>query len=261
MNRFEVIVLAGDRGVDDPLAARAAVAGKSLVPLAGRSLLEHVLVCLSDWPKLSGMTLVAPESEDYRAAAARAGWSVDQLRWVEPASSPSESVGRALEGLDASQPVLLTTADHPLLKATWLDEFIGQAAGEADLAVGLVDLALFRASYPDARRTSYRFSDRSPCGCNLFLLRTQRARRVVSLWRQVEQDRKRPWRVVSLLGWATLGRYLLGSLSVDQAFKRLSARLQTTIAPVWLSDPDCAIDVDTPEDLALVERIMAVRQC
>ncbi|MFU8832926.1 MAG: NTP transferase domain-containing protein, partial [Wenzhouxiangella sp.] len=182
-----------------------------------------------------------------------------QLVWIEPADSPSQSVAKALAAADRTRPVLLATGDHPLLSHQWVDQLLAADSG-ADLQVGLVDWNAVMQRFPGSRRTRYRFSDRSICGTNLFVFRSEKADVVIGRWRQVEQDRKRPWRIVSLLGWTNLARYLAGRLSLDEAFDALSVRLKVTVGPTLLNDPLSAVDVDSAADLELVGQVIEERE-
>lgn len=255
------IVLAGDRRADDPLAVTAAVAGKALVPVAGQAMLTHVVRTLTRWPRPGRVIVVATDSPAYRQAASEgAGSAADGLVWVEPAESLVTSVGRALNHCRSDR-CLLLTADHVLLDSAWLDHLLSEADPRtASLAVALADWHQVMARFPGSRRTRYRFSDRAACGTNLFVLNERSGvNRILDQWQQVEQQRKRPWRIVSMLGLGNLSRYLAGRLSLEDAFAALSARLGTRIQPVHLADPLAAVDVDNPGDLALVEQVLAER--
>jgi GTP:adenosylcobinamide-phosphate guanylyltransferase len=254
----DVIVLAGDRGSDDPLASRAGVAGKTLVKVAGRPMLLRVVDTLSAWPCLGRMIVVAPNTEAHAAALDSVDFDPEKMIRLAPQSSPSQSVAFALEACRRDRPVLLVTADHPLLNASWLDRMLQTDPG-ADLTVGLVDYQSVTERFPGSRRTRYRFRDVSICGTNLFVFKTIRADAVVHLWRRIEQQRKRPWRIVSILGWSMLGRYLAGRLSLADAMSALSERTGATISACMLDDPLSAVDVDTPDDLELVEQVIGSR--
>ncbi len=156
-----------------------------------------------------------------------------------------------------SYPVLITTADHPLLTPAIIHEFLQKANGLAgDVCVGLVPLTLIEQHYPENRRTKLKFSDGSVSGANLFLLRHARAMGLLEFWRLMEANRKSPWRMVRVLGFGMLLRYAAGRLSFAQLVAHIAARTGCSIAPVMLSDPHAAIDVDKPSDLALVRAIM-----
>lgn len=257
----DVILLAGDRGPGDPLALHAGVGGKTLVPVAGRAMLSRVSATLLGWPGLGRLILVAPPTEAYRQAMAETEQVLGRrLCWVEPRTSLFHSIEAALE-LEPTQPCLLLTADHVLLDPDWLDVLLARPPEEGlALALALSDWHTVMERFPGSRRTRYRFRDCSLCGTNLFALyEADGVRRILKLWRSVERERKKPWRIVSLLGWGNLGRYLAGRLDSAEAFALLSRRLGAGVRPLLLDDPLAAVDVDSPADLALVEQVLAER--
>ncbi|MEX2500218.1 MAG: NTP transferase domain-containing protein [Wenzhouxiangellaceae bacterium] len=253
---LHVIVLAGDRGPGDPLARSAGVPGKVLVEIGRKPMLTRVLQAVAGFDRGARIVLVCRDSAEY-AAAADIGHSC--LR-VDPADSPAASVAAALKRIDASCPVLLVTGDHPLLQPAWLEQFVERArASGADAVVGVVDHGAIVARFPGNRRTRYRFSDIAVCGTNLFYVSGKRGRRVAHLWPAFEADRKRPWKIVGRLGGWNLLRYLLGRLTLEGAMKALSCRMQLRLAAVLIDWPEAAVDVDSPEDLVLVTRLIESR--
>jgi len=248
-----LVVLAGDRGPDDPVAVQAAVSGKTLARVAGVPMLTRVLSTLSQWPMAEKIVVVAPATNAYQVAVKRAAMP-QPFDLIAPRPSPSLSVSAALEAFDDQRPVTLLTADHPLLKLEWLDTLSGP--GDDDLRVGLVDHALVQARFPESRRTRYRFADRALGGTNLFQFRTSRADAILETWRRVEQERKKPWKVVSLLGASNLLRYAVGRLHSEQAFAALSERIGIKIGYRLISDPLAAVDIDSVADLELVESLL-----
>lgn len=78
-------------------------------------------------------------------------------------------------------------------------------------------------------------------------------------WQRVEKVRKSPWRVARLLGPVNLLLFLARRLTLADSLARLSGKLDLTLQAVPLSDPESAVDVDTPADLALVEQVLSDR--
>jgi hypothetical protein len=159
-----------------------------------------------------------------------------------------------MQMLDPEVPVLLTTADHPLLTAEIIDAFGRQSlADDVDVAVGLAPHALVTEAYPGIKKTVLRFSDGDFCGCNLFAFLTPEGRRAASFWRKIEQQRKKPLVLIGLLGWWAVIRYRLGMLPLEEALAKLSKRLGLRMKAVILPYANAAIDVDSIADLMLVK--------
>lgn len=244
---MNVLILAGEREGGDPLAIAEGVANKTQIVIAGETMLAHVLAAVRQ---------LQPKPSLFISGQVEGGAA--DITIIPTAQTPCTSVLKALAQIPF--PVLITTADHPLLTPTILNEFLQKAeALQGDVCVGLVPLALVQQHYPTNRRTKLRFSDGSFSGANLFLLRGANAMKLIEFWRQMETNRKSPWRMVRVLGVGSIIRYALGQLAFSDVVAMIAARTGCSIAPVMLSDPHAAIDVDKPSDLALVREIMAAR--
>ena len=259
----QALVLAGSRGPTDPVAKAAGLPHKALVPVDGVPMLERVVGTLF---AADGIDHVIISSD---AALADHGFGPALTREIEegritlasPKASPSESVAHVLDELSATTgiPLLVTTADHPLLTTEMVEHFCRSAPESSDLSIGLAEAGVIRNSYPDAIRTFYRFKGRGYSGCNLFLMSTSRARRAVEFWQHMERHRKHPWRLVGAAGVSTLLRFALGQLSLAAALAHLSRKVGAEIGMVDMPFAEAAIDVDKPGDLELAESILRAR--
>jgi len=241
------LVLAGSRGGVDPLADYAGVADKALIPIGGATMLERVVVAL----RAAGAARIAVSANApaVRAEALRLG-----AEPIDAAAGPSLSTLQGLRALGA--PLLVTTADHALLRPEWITDFLADAPADADVAALLARRDVIARDAPPTRRTYLRFADGGWSGCNLFLLRTPAAEAAVGLWMSVERDRKRPWRIVRRLGPGTLLRYAVGRLTLDAALARLGAVVGVRAAAVAARHGLAAVDVDKPADLDLVRGLV-----
>lgn len=247
MAGFNALILAGSRpGETDPAAAYAGVAHKALIVLEGETLLARVAAAL----RAAGADRIVAIGDEpgVVAEAMRLG-----LEILAPAAGPAESVAAALEALGT--PLLVTTADHALLRGDWITQFIADAPREADVAILLAPEALVQAAAPGTKRTYLAFRDGRFSGCNLFLLATPTAGRAIDLWRTVQAHRKQPWKIAWLLGPRTLLAYALGRLTLDQAIRRLGGQAGVQARAVKSAFGLAAVDVDKPADLDLVRAI------
>ncbi|MEM7710960.1 MAG: nucleotidyltransferase family protein, partial [Pseudomonadota bacterium] len=202
---WSALVLAGNRRPDCPVAGPAGVSHKALVPIGGRPMIERVLDALRATPAI-GSIAVAIEDPDILAG-------LDGIRILSAAATPSLSALAGLEALD--RPLLMTTADTPLVTPEILTHFLTRQPAGADATAGLARLDLVRAAYPDAIRTGLKFADGARSGCNLFAFHSPEAAQVLRFWRRVEENRKRPLAMLRQIGPLAALRYATGTLSLD----------------------------------------------
>lgn len=241
------LVLAGSRPGGDPLALEICTTHKALIEVGDKPLLTRVIAALRE--ARCERIFVCCEPGPVEDLARTLGAEI-----VPPAAGPSGSVLRALE--ICGTPMLVTTADHALLRPEWVRELIEQAPEDCDLAVMLAERSRIEAAMPRSRRTYLRFADGHWSGCNLFFLRTPAAGAAVEEWTRVEADRKRPWKIVARLGARLLISYALGRLSLADGLARLGRGIGVRIALVPASDGLAAVDVDTSRDLDDVRMVI-----
>ena len=249
---FTAIVLAGSRPGRDAFAEQYGTDLKALIPIAGEPMMRGPVRALLKSGTV-GQVVVLSQAPERVAAAVdadpRVGFRVSQ-------GTIAETMLGLLDDPTTKWPLLVTTADHALLDAAMIDEFC-TGAGDADVALGVVERGTLLRRFPDARRTWLKFRGGAYTGANLFVLSSPAVRPAIELWRSVEQDRKKAWRVLSLLGPVTLLCIALRLVSLNEVMKQLSDRLRLKVKAVALSNPLAGIDVDKPADHDLVEAILA----
>ncbi|WP_066556234.1 nucleotidyltransferase family protein [Croceicoccus bisphenolivorans] len=245
------LILAGNRPGGDPFAQEQGVAHKGLIEVVGSAILSRVCEALRG----AGIAriVVATNCPEISALAAAEGAEV-----MPAESGPSASVGAALARYGA--PMVVTTADHALLQAGWVADFLQDTPEDADVSILLARREVVERAVPQTKRTWIRLADGQWSGCNLFFLKTARASRAIALWSEVEANRKRPLRMASRLGWGTLLRFVLGRLTLQAMVSRLAGRVGIDARVVAARDGRAAIDVDKAADFALVRELLAKRE-
>jgi len=244
MTRWSAVVLAGSRGPSDPVARAAGVEHKAFAPLAGRPMIEHVLAALRAVGEIGDIAVsIGPQAPLLTG---------DVLR-LEAGATPAASAAAALDRLGA--PLLVTTADHPLLTARMVADLLEavETTG-ADAVAGICPRSTVEAAGNLAPRTWIKFADGAVCGVNLFALATPAARSAVTFWHRLEAERKRPWKMALQIGPKVIARYLAGRLDSAAAARALSRAAGCSAAFAVIDYRDAAQDVDRPEDLAFAEQ-------
>jgi len=253
------LVLAGERLVGDGLARDAKVAHKSLLQVKGVPMLVRVVRCVAAVPGV-GRILVSARSPDLLEAHPELSRLRDAgiIEYQRSAESPATSVQEVLSRREFPGPLLVTTSDHPLLAPDMVEHFCGEAERSgAEVVAAVVSDSVFRARFPDARRTFIPLRGESVTGANLFWFRSSEGAGAAGFWRRTESVRKSPWRLAGLFGASALTLFALRRLGLEDVTRRMSERLGISVTVIRLPYPECGLDVDRPDDLALAERVLA----
>lgn len=257
-NQITALLLAGRRPGVDPLGEAYGVTDKVLIPIAGEAMLSRVAKTLTNHPRI-GKILVAAQEPDALMESPHTEWMAKDAKiggLVGP-SSVSAAVEQALE--QAQGPLFVTTADNVLLNAAMIDHFLGSAEGY-DVAAGAVERQVLLMAYPESQRTWLNFKNGSWSGANLFWFGGPQAKPLLQLWRTIEQDRKKGWKIIASFGPALLLGAVFRLITGPQAVERAGRKLGLKAALVPMPQADACIDVDKPSDVEQVEAILASRE-
>ena len=253
------ILLAGARPIPDPLAVAAEVPVKPLAPVAGEPMINRPARALLDHPAIGQVIILTQRADAFAADPATAWLGAHPLvRFERGGAGIASSLLALMEAGDLPFPLLLTTADHVLLNRAMLDQFIAEATG-ADIAVAMVERATLLACYPQSRRTWLKFRDGGWSGANIFWFGSGKARPVIALWQEVEQDRKKGWKILSAFGPLALIGALLRISTLRGGMARVGRRFGLVARLVAMAQPEACIDADKQADVDLIEAILAAR--
>jgi GTP:adenosylcobinamide-phosphate guanylyltransferase len=245
------IVLAGSRPGRDEFAAQFGTDMKALVPIAGEPMVRRPVRALLASDRI-GRVVVLSQAPDRIAAVVPS----DQLvSFRQSGATIAETILALCDDPETQWPLVVTTADHALLDRAMVDQIADQSS-DADVAIGVVRRRNLLARLPETERTWLKFRGGAYTGANLFVLSSPAVRPAVELWRSVEQDRKKAWRVMSLLGPGILLSAALRLISLDQVLAQLGRKVGLKVKAVRLSNPLAGVDVDKPADHTLVEAIL-----
>lgn len=252
--QWTAIVLAGQRPGIDSLAEHFGTEWKALIEIGGRPMLGRVIETLRKVSAIRNIVILgqSPDvaapflSDDGRISHCQSGQSI------------SNSI-HAVAGSEAAPwPVLITTADHPLLTLEMVESFI--AASTADVSVAMVEQKSMLARFPESKRTWLKFSDGAWSGANLFALKGDAAKNALALWAGAEKDRKHAFKLFWHLGPLLALRAITRSISLRDALAKGGRRIGVNAQLVPMADPCAAIDVDKLADHQLVEHILKERE-
>lgn len=254
-----VIVLAAQRaGVVNPLAERAGVSHKCLVPIVGKPLIVHVMDVLATCPEVAkvrvmvepdGQKALEPVMAPYRAG----GLAVDLV------SSSENIVESVLAGVDGqAAPFVVTTADNVLLGR---EAFLAtlDALAMHDAAMNLATKEAVLAVHSQAQRNFYEFADGAYANCNLYGLSGRHALRAAEAFREGGQFQKNPKRLISAFGIVNILLFRFRLIGLHTAARRISKRFGLRVAAVIQPDGAQAVDVDNERTYDIAEMVLEKR--
>ena len=251
MTKVTAIVLAGSRPGGDPLAKAHGAQLKALITVGGKPMVRRPVDALLESDEIGEIRVLSQRPELLKPVLPRSKRvSIEQS---------GDTIATTLEAYcfdpKVDWPLLVTTADHALLTSEMIEDFLSLAR-RGDIAVGVVEKRNLMYRLPQSERTWIKFRGGAYSGANLFLLASPRVLPALELWRSAEQGRKKPWRLLSVLGPLNLLGALLRLRTIDQTLGTVGRKLGLNAIAVELADPLAAVDVDKPADHALVEAIL-----
>ncbi len=259
---FSAVVLAGDRQGHNPVAKAAGVDCKVLAPVDSIPMILRVVETLERSVSVTDIVVCGPDRSTYeKSALFQALVKSSRIRWLEASTTPSTSAWNAMQSIPKDRAVLLTTGDHALLSPEMVD-FFCQSSMESrcDVTAALCPTERVKDAFPETKRTAYGLKDGSFCSCNLFSFLTPGSRNAALYWKQVEEKRKNPLKVIKTFGLIAALKYLAGMLTLSEGMDRISRCIGCRACAVIMPYPESAVDVDTPADLEMVSAIATGRR-
>ena len=259
--KVTALVMAGKRsGVLDPLAERAGVAQKCVVPVNGVAMIERVVRQVAACEQVGAIRIVAHEPEEIAAQPTIARLVEEgRLTFAEGKFNIVDSVFSGAE--EADFPLLITTADNCLVTPEGYSEFIAKCLeAQAGGAAGLARKEDVQKADPEGQKRFYEFKDGGYSNCNMYWLGSEKALSAAEIMREGGQFVKFPRRIIKAFGLINLIRFRLGTGSKEKLFEQISKRFGFKLTPVVLSDGHYAIDVDNERTYAVTEKILKRRE-
>lgn len=258
-SKIPAILLAGDRGPSDPVAEAAGVARKALAHVAGEPMLARAIRTLQQCGAVERILVVANSCHELKADPAVHEVAEDgNVEFLEGAGSPAASILKILEPYTGLFPVLIATADNPLLSPQVVADFVARSGEtDCDATLAVAPMAAVKKRFPGVSRTFIRLRGEGYSGCNLFCLKNEKALAAVQFWTEIEKNRKRALRFVAAFGLGTLFRVLFRTIGLEAAVERASRVIGIDARPLVLDAAEASMDVDKPEHLVMVEAYLA----
>jgi len=243
----DVAVLAGGEGeVIDPT-----VHIKGLVPIAGKPMVEWVVLALRAAKTVGEIAVVVPTAENLGA-------------WTELVDHVVVSDGTFIENTIAGigifqngRHVLGCTGDLPALTPEAIDDYITRSLESgAEFCYPLVRAEDMEEQFPGSQRTYVKVAGGRVTGGNTVLVSADLLRRNREIGQRLFETRKSPLAMARVIGIPFIFKYISGRLRVDDVERKLAQLLDSKCAAIFTSHASIGADVDKPIDVVVAERVL-----
>lgn len=258
LNKVAVVILAGGtaEGFEGSFAGRAMPSSRAMVPVAGKTMLQWELDALRNCGLVSSIYVVG----DIRAEGVH--------KVVEPTGDFLGNIlaGVAAASADGAESVMIATSDIPLVTPDGIDDFIRRALySGAEFCYPIVSKDDCLAMCPEMRRTYLRLREGTFSGGNMVLASVDFVLRNREVIGEAYAARKKKFKLAGMIGWGVLTRAMVaqfvypGAINLHSLESVVSKLLNGHVRAIISEYAEIGEDVDKPDDLAVVERLLSTR--
>ena len=245
----DCVILAG--GANGELEKIEGIPNKALIKIGDKEVIRYVLEALRRVEKIERIVLAGPVEQ---FECLKGDYS---LELVPEENSLLKTWGRR-PAIYKQKPLLIATADIPLITSEALEDFLQKCYPyDIEFYYPIVRKEVCENSFPGVKRTFVKLEEGSFTGGNIFLVNSTIIEPNLPILKQFIDSRKKPLKMVSMLGAGFLLSGLAGRLSIAQLEKRFSGLFNLKAKAIISDYPELGFDMDKPEDLELMRRYIA----
>src|SRR4030043_341016 len=223
---------------------------KAMLDLGGKPMVQWVLDALSDAKRVENVVLIGLTEESCVTCSKPLSFIPNRISMIENLLA---GINKVMELNPSATQVLLVSSDIPGITPEMVDwEVETTLQYDVDLCYNVVKSEVIEARYPGSKRTYTRLKDMQVCGGDMNGGHTSVASTNPEIWEKLIASRKNPVKQAAILGFDTLFLMLLRMISLDEAVKKVAARLHMTGRAVICPYAEIAMDVDKPHQLEMM---------
>jgi GTP:adenosylcobinamide-phosphate guanylyltransferase len=253
---MDAIVTAG--GIpqpQDPLYPLTQGGYKTLLDIHGKPIVQWVLDALSGSQGIENVFVVGLPIFTDLACTKPLQLIADQGGMLENIRAGVQAV---LQQKPGTQQLLAVAGDIPAVTPEMVDWMVERVReSDHDLYYNVVERKVMEARFPGSKRSYTRLKDMEVCGGDMNAIRASIATDDKTLYQRLIAARKSSMRQASLLGFDTLLFLLLHQLSLADAARVASKRLEIDGRAIVCPYPEIGMDVDKPHQLEMLRHDLA----
>jgi CTP:molybdopterin cytidylyltransferase MocA len=235
---------------NDPLAEYTRNKPKSLIPIAGKPMIAHVVDALAASRYIKNIIVVALDPAAEVQFSAPVEYVPDAGGLLANAEAGLQHVVKNYPDLDAA---LLSSSDVPTVTSAIVDAFIEECfRTDHDLYYSVVERSVMEGRFPGSLRSYIHLREGDFAGGDLLLIRPGMSLSQRNLWQDLAGARKSVLRQARMLGPEIFLRLITRRLSLTDAERRVCKVLNIRGRVVPFPYAEVGMDVDKPFQLEIV---------
>lgn len=245
----DCVILAG--GTNKELDKPEEVHNKALIKIKDKEIIRYILEAYSQVEEIGRIVLVGPVDD---LAFLQNDFAVEL---VQEGDSILQNILKGNSYLQTKNPLLISTADIPLLTPAAVHDFLKKCFPyDYDFYYPIVSKENSEKKFPGVKRTYVKFQEGFFTGGNIFLVNPEKIEPSVPMVSQFIDSRKKPLKMVSLLGAGLVLLAVTGKVTIAHVEKRFSSLLNVKARAIISEFAEIGFDVDKPSDLELVRQLL-----
>jgi GTP:adenosylcobinamide-phosphate guanylyltransferase len=253
---LDAIVIAG--GVpqeDEPLYMYTKGQPKALLDVSGKPMAQWVLDALSEAETIGRVVMIGLPAD--------CGLVCDKIQaHMEDGGGILENIRLGVQKVIELDPsahhVAVVSSDIPTILPEHVNWVVNTAMQTSlDVYYNVVSRAVMEARFPGSNRSYVHLKDVDVCGGDMNVLRTMTVTGNDALWQRIVASRKNALKQAALLGWDTFLLVALRQITLADAIKKVTKRVNLTGLAFLCPYAEVAMDVDKPHQLEIVRADLA----
>ena len=230
---------------------------KAMLDILGKPMVQWVLDALSSAQRVENIVLIGLTEDSGLTCEKPLTFLPNKITMIENILG---GIRKIMEINPSATRLLLVSSDIPGISSAMVDWEVEATLGwDVDLCYNVVTREVMEVRYPGSRRTFTKLKGMDVCGGDLNVLRTSVALMNTEVWEKLIASRKNPVKQAAIMGFDTLLLMLLRAITMDEAVKKVAARLHMTGKAIVCPYAEIAMDVDKPNQLELMRADLAMR--
>jgi GTP:adenosylcobinamide-phosphate guanylyltransferase len=253
---MDAIVIAGGVPQEgEPLYDYTQGKPKALLEIAGKPMVQWVFDALCKADEVDQIVVVGLDEDNDLSCSKAIAYIPSQGGIVENVRA---GVNKIVQENPTENHVLAVSSDIPAITPEIVDWCVQTALEtDEDVYYNLISRQVMEERFPNANRSYARFKDIDVCGGDMNVLRTQLVMQNDELWKKIVAARKNVFKQAALIGYDTLFLLLFRLITLDDAVRRVTKRLNIKAKAVLCPYAEVGMDVDKPHQLELIRADLA----